>query len=197
MEKINDLLAKVDTPEMQVDLGSSDFANGEFDVYENLARFFQPTSILEIGVYKGQSACSMIFGAKDTLKIYVGVDAEKYLKDSNLMANVHITKFLANEGIDLPDRKILLWDTQADGIPAGFSNQRFDWIHIDAGHESSEAVRDIRHFWPLTNKVLTVHDYLSHEDVKWGVERVITDNQIDYKNRFCVYSSHGFYCFFK
>ena len=84
MEKINDLLGKVDTPEMKSDLGSADFANGEFDVYENLARYFQPTSILEIGVYKGQSACSMIYGAKDTLKTYVGVDAEKYLKHSNL-----------------------------------------------------------------------------------------------------------------
>ena len=197
MGMMNNLLGKVDTVEMASDLGSDDFEKGEFEVYHNLAKFFKPTSILEIGIYKGQSACSMIYGAKETLKEYIGIDAEKYLKDSNLIAGVHIKKFLENEGIALPDRKIILSDTQADGVPLELANQFFDWVHIDAGHDKSEAVRDIRNFWKITGRVMTVHDYLSHTEVREAVDRVVEDKQIDCGNHFCVYSSHGFYCFFK
>ncbi len=199
MERIdmNKLLAEIDTQEMFCDLGSDDFVNGEFQVYHNLAKFIKPKSVLEIGVYKGQSACSIIYGAKDSIEKYVGVDAEKYLENSNLIATVHLTKFLEKNKIKLSEWKILLFDTQVNGVPPELENNIFDWVHIDAGHESSEAVRDIRNFWPLTGKVMTVHDYTSHSEVKWGVDRVIEDSQIDYSNFIVFSSSHSFAAFFK
>jgi hypothetical protein len=71
----------------------------------------------------------------------------------------------------------------------------FDWVHIDAGHETDDAIHDILTFWPATARVMTVHDYTGHQPVKAAVDRVVAEHMIDFRFHNLVASSGGFYCF--
>jgi predicted O-methyltransferase YrrM len=180
----------------EAEFASQDFASGEFEVYFRLAKFFSPKKMLEVGVYKGHSACSIIYGASE-LNYYCGIDSQDYVKNSNLIARENIANFLNTIKKENFTFEIIDHNTQVNGVPGKLKERMFDWIHIDAGHTTEEAINDIRNFWIYTGKVMTIHDYISHKEVKDAVEFVIKNKMIDFKNHLCISSLHGFYCFFK
>jgi hypothetical protein len=67
------------------DVKERDFVEGEFEVYFNLAKLLDVESFLEVGVYTGSSACSVMAGSSK-LKRYFGFDAQKYIQNSNEIA---------------------------------------------------------------------------------------------------------------
>ena len=198
MLSINDELKKIDTAEMQSDMNESnnDFHNREWDTYFALSSVIKPVSVLEVGVYKGQSACAIILGSQPEIKFYRGIDGQKYLKNSNELAQKHIEMFCKLNNIEL-DWNVSCVNTQIEEEVQNFLKYQanFDWIHIDAGHTTEEAIKDIVQFWTRANRIMTVHDYTSHPEVKEAVDRIVRDKLIDFKSSFLVHSGHGFFNF--
>ena len=199
MTIMNEALGKINTEELNKDFKSTDFTNEEFDVYYRLAQALHPRSILEVGIYKGYSACAMILGAQETLLQYIGLDAQLYIPGTNAMAIDHISRFTLQNVPDISLRanvKILACNTQVE-IPLEVSTSYYDWVHIDAGHDKQEAISDIVNFWGCTKGVLSVHDYTSHHEVKKAVDEVVAKGLIGFTSVFFVKSSHGFFFFLR
>jgi predicted O-methyltransferase YrrM len=176
------------------DRDSPDFVRGEFEVYRALARLLAVESILEVGVYCGYSAAAMIAGGKSTLKRYVGIDAQCYRPDSNQEA-VRLIRQMQNYLQTNIDVRIVGVNTQVD-LPDDLREDKFDWIHIDAGHETAETIRDITRFWPLVRKCMTVHDVDSHPTVRAAVEHVDLNSLLaNCSGSLEIKSLHGFRVF--
>lgn len=193
---MRDLLGGFKGAYLKGDLGSSDFTGGEFEVYYALSRLLEPQSVLEVGVYCGYSAASIVAGGNRTLKAYFGIDAELYRRNSNEEA-LRIVQQMQDYQESNIAIKILKLNTQTDSF-CSVDSEMFDWVHIDAGHTKQEAIRDITQFWPVTRKVMTVHDVDSHPPVKEAVEHVQRNNLL----KGCcaslhVKSIHGFHLFMR
>jgi predicted O-methyltransferase YrrM len=195
MTFMNEKLSKLGTKDLLADFNSNDFNSAEFDVYYGLAKLIRPKSILEVGVYKGYSACAMIYGALRSLEKYVGIDAELYIERSNDIARGHIMLFCEKMGIEPPSWRIDNVNTQAGDVD--LNGEEFDWVHIDGAHETREAIKDILTFWPMTKRVMTVHDYESHPEVMAAVNTVIKDKLVSYTGGVLCHSSHGNYLLLK
>jgi len=118
-----------------------------------------------------------------------------YIPNSNELAIELIETYKKRHPFDAK-YTVLDCDTQNGQIPVQLFQEipKWDWIHIDAGHEIEEAVKDMLSFWPYVGKVMTVHDYSSHPPVKQAVDMVLYNNLLPgLKCHFHVISSHGFY----
>lgn len=160
----------------------------DYGVFINLAKIFNPKSILEIGVHFGCGACGFIYGA-ESLERYTGLDSQVYEKDSNQKARQNIKEFLEKIGRQV-DVRILDWDTQKNGSEI-LKGEKFDWVHIDGGHEVEEVKKDMLSFWENTGRIMTIHDVVSHPPVKKGMEEII-DTLPGIYGHFTVISLHGF-----
>lgn len=167
---------------------SKELLNKDYGVFINLAKVFNPKSLLEIGVHFGCGACAFVYGAEN-LERYVGLDFQVYEKDSNQKARQNVKEFLEKNGRKV-DVSILDWDTQKNGNKI-LNGEKFDWVHIDGGHEVEEVKKDMISFWENTGRIMTIHDVISHPPVKKGVDEII-DTMPDIYGHFTVISLHGF-----
>jgi predicted O-methyltransferase YrrM len=203
---INEFLTKIELPFVGNDYKSGDFLKKEFEVYFALADIINPDSILEIGIYKGYSACSMMSGSRK-LKRYMGLDSEVYIPKSNEMAHSYISEFITKYSEQFPNLKnieyiIYSFDTMKNDINKLLSNIKFSWIHIDGAHKKDEAIKDMIQFWPLVqyDGIMTVHDYEeTHEGVKEAVDEVINKNLLEpnFRCNLFIKSGHNFMVFRK
>lgn len=168
--------------------GNPDFSVGyEYENYYSIARLLKPESVLEIGIYKGLSTCSIMAGSPD-LKTYVGVDGEKYISNSNKGASRYIEEFINLHSTKFPHLRDINWklistDTMKDPLEKEALDQiyaqPYDWVHIDGAHEEGEAYKDVIQFWFLTKKYMTIHDYEEgHPHVKKDLERIFRERAL-------------------
>lgn len=198
-EMIKALLPEV--AEIGEDWRSEDFIKREFDVYYNLARLIDPISVLEVGVYKGYSACAIALGSPRLLH-YLGLDAQLYLKNSNTIARKMIKRFQEKYNLQYPTFWVEDCDT-VNGSPlshvqhycSAYGSRGFDWVHIDGAHDKEGAIKDILTFWPYTKSFMTIHDYEeTHKEVIEAVDEVLKNELIKgVKSQLLVSSGHNFF----
>ncbi len=176
--KMQDIVRKFGGKYVAHDVETDDFSRGEMDLYHNLAALIAPKSMLEVGVWCGYSAASIIIGAARSLERYVGVDAELYRSDSNACALSIIEQAVEFSGSRIGGYSVIKHNTQTDGVPDSVKLLNFDWVHIDAGHETAEAVKDIVNFWPHAVRVLSVHDVHASQSVAKAVETLKDSDQM-------------------
>lgn len=192
---ITEFVRGIRDPQVDQDRCEFDFAAREFDVYSALAALINPVSVLEVGVYCGYSAAAMVHGGV-ALKHYLGLDAELYHPASNAEA-ARIMSRVCAEVRRYPECHFVRLDTQRESVDGHLAGRQFDWVHIDAGHEQAEAVRDMVQFWPYVGRVMSVHDVTSHAPVRAAVEEVMSQRLIDWSATCAVESIHGFRLFIK
>jgi predicted O-methyltransferase YrrM len=194
--KVGDLLRQFQGKYIKSDRDSSDFIGGEFEIYYGLAKLIAPENVLEIGVYCGYSAASIIAGAKNTLRSYTGIDAELYRSDSNSEAHGIIDQMQRYQQTTI-GVALLRLNTQIECLTY-LKGRTFDWVHIDAGHSKREAMHDIIQFWPITGRVMSIHDVSSHVPVREAVKEVLRKNLVEGCSASLeVKSLHGFQLLFK
>jgi len=177
------------------DVKERDFVEGEFEVYFNLAKLFDIESFLEVGVYTGLSACSVMAGSSK-LKRYFGFDAQKYIQNSNEIAKERIIKFIEANSDIFPHLRNIEWEIfdvntfDEKFICSILGDKKFDWIHIDAGHSEEEAYHDIVFFWNYVKKYMTVHDIFSINEVYNAIFKVMNNRVLkELKSNIVVNSS--------
>lgn len=122
-----------------------------YEWYFAVAKYFQPVSILEIGVRRGYSLLSMIKGAADNVKFVRGWDIESVEPGSNAIAIKNIKERIDTAKIDFAIDNVN--SRRFDKIPVFF-----DLIHID-GDQSLEGIEhDLNISLGMCNVVI-IDDY--------------------------------------
>lgn len=125
-----------------------------------IAMLVKPRSILEIGVRFGYSARAFL-SAGDT-DIYVGLDID----EPSWGPHHGIPREWAQEQLRVafPAVDIMTYNmnTQTDNI--FLKKSSFDLVHIDADHSYRGALNDMQKFWPLTECVMVVDDFVEVQD---------------------------------
>ena len=122
-----------------------------YKVKYDLAKRFDPKSILEIGVRAGYSAHSFLAACPDAE--YTGIDAENQTHGGQGGPWMWWAKQILIERntafIEADSQKL----TEIDG--------RYDFIHIDGDHTTEGVVHDLEICWPAMNEggIILVDDY--------------------------------------
>jgi predicted O-methyltransferase YrrM len=136
-----------------------------YENYYALSNFYQPESILEIGVRFGYSLGTMI-SASQKIKKVTGIDNDEYNKDSLGVAKENILKYI-NSDIDV--NFLLLDSHHLSSLPY------HDLIHVDGDHSYDGKIKDLK----LTIgscKVVIVDDYLHFSEVNKSTNDFISQN---------------------
>ena len=143
-----------------------------YAVKHALAKEFNPSRILEIGVRAGYSALAFLSACPDAT--YTGFDAENGKHGGQggpwtpwavkLLQDYHVTIWA-----DIDTQKLA-------NIPT--MHGTFDFIHIDGDHTTKGVLHDMTLCWPVLNKggVMIVDDYSYIDDVHEGVDQFIDEN---------------------
>lgn len=139
------------------------FCTSEFyDEYRTkytIAKLVRPKSILEVGVRFGYSAYAFLCAGD--VDVYVGLDVD----EPSWGSYSGIPRKWAEEQLRIafPSVTIMTYkmNTQMDEVQ--FKNQ-FELVHIDADHSYQGALNDMRKFWPLTERVMVVDDFVEVKD---------------------------------
>ncbi|MHA2404344.1 MAG: O-methyltransferase [Candidatus Kariarchaeaceae archaeon] len=126
----------------------------------DIAKRFNPKSILEIGVRAGYSAYSFLSACPDAT--YVGIDAENgahggkggpWMWWAKEILSEYQTTFIEADTQEL---------TEIDG--------EYDFIHIDGDHSTKGLLHDLKICWPVMKGVIVVDDYDYLPRVKKGCD---------------------------
>jgi predicted O-methyltransferase YrrM len=124
-----------------------------------IAKLVKPKSILEIGVRFGYSARAFL--SAGDVDVYVGLDFDEPSWGSYPGA----PRKWAQEQLRtaFPSVNIMTYkmNTQTDDI---WFEQEFELVHIDADHSYCGALNDMRKFWPFTERVMVVDDFVEVQD---------------------------------
>jgi predicted O-methyltransferase YrrM len=125
-----------------------------------IAKLVKPKSILEIGVRFGYSARAFLCAGD--VDIYIGLDFD----EPSWGSYAGVPREWAQEQLRIvfPSVNIVTYNinTQTDGFK--FGGKRFDLVHIDADHSYQGALNDMQKFWPLTERVMVVDDFVEVQD---------------------------------
>lgn len=113
-----------------------------------LATELKPRSILEIGVRLGYSAISFLHGSDANL--YVGLDCEKYIGNSQSSASQNLEYYRKSSG-RVFDFELITVDTQSIADVSVLGGRTFDLVHVDGDHTERGAYKDLVHFWDVVN----------------------------------------------
>ncbi len=164
------ILDKVDSKffiEIEQEQHQSYIKSGNY--YENyyaLSSYYQPKSILEIGVRYGYSLGSMI-SASNVIEKVTGIDNDEYSLGSLDIAKDNIKKYI-NSNIEL---NFSLQDSHKIE-----KLEYHDMIHIDGDHSYDGKLQDLK----LTInacKVVIIDDYLEFVDVNKSTNDFISYNK--------------------
>ena len=154
-----------------------------YEIYYAIGKYYQPESILEIGVRYGYSLYSMM-AACDNLKYVRGYDTDEYEKDSVERANKNLSSVIS-EGVDL---KI----ENKDSHQIKELDRFYDLIHVDGDHSYEGKIKDL----DLTIgkcKTLIIDDYNHISCVQSATNKFVSDNESIIKNKFLISSMRGTY----
>lgn len=104
-----------------------------YEVYYAISKYFQPKSILEIGVRFGYSLGAMIV-ASDNIENAIGYDIDQYDKDSTITASTNIKKIIKNINLS-----IQFVNSQEISV----LDRYYDIIHIDGDHSYDGKMHDL------------------------------------------------------
>lgn len=179
--------------------------NSEHPIFEALISECNPKTIIEVGTWKGASACNMARLAPEAHIWCVdtwlgGIDhmlsdlPQDDLSRRNGYPQIYF-QFLSNVmmlGFEKRITPVIQTSHGAAKIFAHFG-QKADLIYIDASHEFEDVRKDIGYFFPLTNKIIFGDDY-QFTAVKDAVHSCFGNskdlNVID--NNFWVYRKGGY-----
>lgn len=137
-----------------------------YENYYALSSYYQPKSILEIGVRYGYSLGSMI-SASNVIEKVTGIDNDEYSLGSLEIAKDNIKKYI-NSDVEL---NFSLQDShKIDKL------EYHDMIHIDGDHSYDGKLQDLK----LTInacKVVIIDDYLEFVDVNKSTNDFISYNK--------------------
>jgi predicted O-methyltransferase YrrM len=153
-------------------------------VYYALGKYYQPKSLLEIGVLYGFSSGSIIKGAEGAITYVRGYDIDQYEANSLKIATENVTSILP-EGVTL---NYVIQNSQ----DLTELDRSFDMIHIDGEHTYGGKLHDLN----LTLdkcKVVIVDDYIFHDFVKQAVDEFVFENKHKIKDHMCLESFRGTY----
>ena len=113
---------------------------GYYPVLNRLVREWGVRSILEVGVFRGLSACAMIW--RNPVVRYVGIDPEEYLAGSLRQAWDNLCKFAGSQDLTFELRRGHSQDVDVSKLG------KFDLVYIDGDHSFQAAVKDFEKYWP-------------------------------------------------
>ena len=141
------------------------------NLYREMVKTFDPNSIfVEIGTWKGQSACFMAVEIINSLKqidfycvdTWDGQDTYgQYNSDEDVKNNTVYSQFLKNiepvNGVIKPIRK------KSSEAVDSFKDNSIDFIFIDASHDYDNVKKDMVAWFPKLKKtgIFAGHDYQS------------------------------------
>lgn len=137
-----------------------------YENYYALSSYYQPKSILEIGVRYGYSLGSMI-SASNVIEKVTGIDNDEYSLGSLEIAKDNIKKYI-NSDIEL---NFSLQDSHKIE-----KLEYHDMIHIDGDHSYDGKLKDLK----LTIgacKIVIIDDYLEFGDVNKSTNDFISYNK--------------------
>lgn len=127
-----------------------------------IAMLVRPKSILEVGVRFGYSARAFL-SAGDS-NIYVGLDID----EPSWGPYSGVPREWAQEQLRVafPAVNIVTYktNTQTDADAFVFGGTKFELVHIDADHSYQGALNDMQRFWPFTERVMVVDDFVEVQD---------------------------------
>lgn len=149
-------------PKDSKSLARYDQYKGYYKVKYDIAKRFNPKTILEIGVRAGYSAYSFL-SACPTAR-YTGIDAEN--KTHGGQGGPWM--WYAQELLEKFDAKF----KQADSQKLDKIDGTYDFIHIDGDHTTAGLLHDLEICWPAMNNggVILVDDYDYIKDVAKGCD---------------------------
>lgn len=164
-EHIKILRAKLGDP--PVDLDWMSYYQSKYEI----AKEFQPESILEIGVRAGYCAYAMLAACPDAK--YLGIDADEGTHGGKKEYYKH-----AEDALREFDAEIIIENSQQlDKFPEGF-----DLIHIDGDHSYDGCMNDIiKAVGSNFGKVIVVDDYHYIGDVQDACDAF--DNELMFETR--------------
>lgn len=154
-----------------------------YEYYYAISKFYQPSSILEIGVRFGYSLGSMV-KASDKIQFVKGVDCEDPNYGSNTLktAEINIKKYI-NSNIKY---EFLLQDSHL----IEKLDQKYDLIHIDGDHSYDGKIKDLN----LTLdhcKILIIDDYSFFPEVTKAADDWCKVNSSKIKSNYTLDSIRG------
>lgn len=154
-----------------------------YEVYYAIGKYYQPKSILEIGVRYGYSLYS-IMAACENLEYVRGYDIDEYDSGSIETANKNISKVIS----DKINFKVENKNTQN----LKSIRKKYDLIHIDGDHTFNGKLHDLN-LVKNNCKVLVVDDYNHIREVKSAVEKFVSENEDIIEKNFIINSMRGTY----
>lgn len=152
-----------------------------YEYYYAISKFYQPKSILEIGVRFGYSLGSMIKGS-DVIENIIGVDMNSYEYNSIEIAENNIRKYINNN----INYNFFLQDSHSILELPNF----YDLIHIDGDHSYEGKIQDLN----LTIgkcKTLIVDDYNYLPEVRKAADDWMAINKISINDFYVLDSTRG------
>lgn len=175
----NDVFIEKDNPSHNDYMHSRNY----YEIYYAIGKYYQPQSILEIGVRYGYSLYSMM-AACDNLKYVRGYDIDEYDKGSIEGANKNISAVISDTIDFLVENK--------DSQKIETLDRCYDLIHVDGDHSYNGKVHDL----DLAKgkcKVLVIDDYNHIGDVKSATNKFVSENESLIKRHFEIGSMRGTY----
>lgn len=152
-----------------------------YEHYYAISKFYQPSSILEIGVRFGYSLGTMI-KASDKIEKVTGIDCDEYNADSLQIAEKNIKKFIRDDISytfrNMNSHSIKKFDSVAD------------LVHIDGDHSYEGKIQDLD-LVKNVGKVIIVDDYTYLEQVRQAADDWMKNNKDIIKNHFFFESIRG------
>jgi hypothetical protein len=133
---------------------------GEYRTKYAIAKLVKPKRILEVGVRFGYSAYAFL--SAGDVDVYVGLDFD----EPSWGSYTGVPREWAQERLcaAFPTVAIMTYklNTQTDDF--WFDTRRFELVHVDADHSYHGALNDMRKFWPFTERVMVVDDFVEVKD---------------------------------
>ena len=152
------------------------------ELYKNIVQTApSPAHFVEVGVWKGTSAAFMAVeiinsgktiqfdcvdtwdGSEEHLDPNSGAFEPRLLGDKNWLFNTFIDNMLPVAGTYQPRRMTSLQAAQE------YQDESLDFVFIDAAHDYSNVLADIKAWYPKTHWVLAGHDYGWSSEVRNAV----------------------------
>ena len=119
-----------------------------YPMLASFSREFNPKSILEVGVRSGYSAISFL--SECDADLYVGLDYQKYIVNSNSDAACNLEFFRNTSGKNL-NFELVTVDTQFMSDLGFLAGRSFDLVYVDGDHSEIGAFNDLCNFWGVLN----------------------------------------------